>query len=114
VFKVSKKKSEAPRDACVLEIAESLKKENWDVNANIEGWSKPDKVGPYMPDVVAKKPGCLTRICQVATEDMFKGNERDYQDLKNYCANYDFHFYMIKDGKRTQINPEDVKSDSKK
>jgi hypothetical protein len=111
---VSKKKVEEPRDACVLEIAQALKKDNWEVNANLEGWNKPGKVGSMVPDVVAKKPGCLTRICQVATEDMFKDNPRDYQDLKNYCAEYDFHFYMIKDGKRVQVNPEDFRGKSKK
>jgi hypothetical protein len=114
VFLLSKKKDEQSRDSCVLEIAQALKKDNWEVDANLEGWNKPSQIGSQTPDVVAKKPGCLTRICQVATEEMFKENPRDYEDLKNYCANYDFHFYMIKDGKRTQVNPEDIKAESKK
>ncbi len=111
---MGKKKDEQSRDACVLEIAKALKSDNWDVNANLEGWNKPDKMGSHTPDVVAKKSGCLPRICQVATEDMFKDNPRDYQDLKNYCANYDFHFFVIKDGKRTQVDPEDFKDKNKK
>jgi hypothetical protein len=114
VFLLSKKKDEQSRDACVLEIAESLKKEKWEVNANLEGWKKPDKVGPYTPDVVAKKSGCLTRICQVATEDLFRVNEKEYWDIKKYCDEYDFQFYVIKDGKRVQVNPEDFRGKSKK
>ncbi len=103
---MSKKKTDESHDSCVLEIAEALKKEKWDVNANLQGWDKPSKVGSFVPDVVAKKKGCLTRICQVATEDMFKGNKKDYIDLKKYCEEYDFHFYVIKGGKRVQIDPE--------
>jgi hypothetical protein len=103
---LSKKKPDQTPESCVLEIAQTLKKDNWEVQANAEGFSKPEKVGPMTPDVIAKKPGCLTQICQVATEDMFKGNQRDYQDFKNYCAEYDFHFYILKDGKRVQVDPE--------
>jgi len=105
---MSKKEPEKSHDACVLEIAEELKKDNWEVNANLEGWSKPSKMGPVIPDVVAKKEGCLTRICAVATPEMFNGDKKNYQDLRNYCAEYDFHFYMIKDGKRVEINPNDL------
>jgi hypothetical protein len=105
---MSKKESEKSHDACVLEIAEELKKDNWDVNANLEGWSKPSKMGPAVPDVVAKKEGCLTRICEVATPELFKGDEKNYQDLKDYCAEYDFHFYMIKDGKRVEVDPNNI------
>jgi hypothetical protein len=106
---MSKKKTEEARDTCVLEIAEALKKDKWEVNANLQGWDKPSKVGTFVPDVVAKKEGCLTRICQVATEEMFKDNKRDYIDMKNYCDEYDFHFYVIKDGKRVQIDPNEFK-----
>jgi hypothetical protein len=99
-------KIEETRDSCVLEIAEELKKDNWTVNANLEGWSKPSKVGPTVPDIQATKKGCLTRICQIATPEMFEGNKQNYRDLKNYCNEYDFQFYIIKDGKRVKIDPQ--------
>jgi hypothetical protein len=107
---MSKKKPEeaSNHDECVLAIAQELKKDKWEVNANLPGWGKPAQVGPYVPDVQAKKPGCLTRICQVATEDMFKGNRDEYLELTNYCAEYDFHFYVVKDGKQVEINPADL------
>jgi hypothetical protein len=52
---MSKKKSEEPHDACVLAIAEELKKDKWDVNADLDGWNKPSKFGSVVPDVVARK-----------------------------------------------------------
>lgn len=103
---MAKKKSTESHDACVLEIAQELKKDHWEVNANLEGWSKPSKVGPFVPDIQARKKGCLTRICQVATQEMFEGNKERYVDFKNYCDEYDFQFYVIKDGKRQQIDPQ--------
>lgn len=103
---MTKKKIAESHDACVLEIAKELKQDNWEVNANLEGWSKPSKVGPLVPDVQAKKKGCLTRICQVATPEMFEGNKERYLEFKNYCDEYDFHFYVIKGGKRQQVDPQ--------
>ncbi len=101
-----KKKVEETHDACVLEVAQALKKENWTVNANLEGWNKPPKVGPIVPDIQATKKGCLTRICQIATPEMFEGNKANYLDFKNFCKEYDFQFYIIEDGKRVQIDPQ--------
>lgn len=106
---MSKKKVVKSHDECVLAIAEELKKDRWEVNANLSGWSKPSKVGPFVPDVEAKKEGCLTRICEVVTEEMFKGNKERYAEFKNYCDEYDFRFYVInKDGKREQIDPQSL------
>jgi hypothetical protein len=106
---MNKKEASKPHDACVLAIAEELKKEKWEVNANIEGYSKPAKIGPYIPDLVAKKEGCLTRICEIATEEMFDGDKDRYIEFKNYCDEYDFHFYVIdKDGTRRQVDPKNL------
>ena len=104
---MSKKKSEKQdrHDACVREIASELKKDNWTVKASLEGWDNPTKLGNSTPDVEAKK-GCLKRICEVATEEMFEADKKGYTELRNYCDEYDFHFYIVdKDGKRKQIDP---------
>ncbi len=107
---MSKKRVEEPHDACVLAVAEELKKDNWTVKANVDGYSKPSKVGPLIPDVVAQKKGCLTRICQIATPEMFEGNKDRYQEFKNYCDEYDFHFYIVEqDGKRKEVDPRSFK-----
>jgi hypothetical protein len=101
-------------DECTLEVAKALKSDNWDVKANLPGWEKPDKIGPLIPDVEASKKGCMKRICQIATKEMFEGNEKNYRDFKNYCADYDFQFFMIKDGKRVPIDPATFGKENKK
>jgi hypothetical protein len=94
-------------DACVLAVAEELKKDNWEVKANVEGYSKPSKVGPLVPDIVAQKKGCLKRICQIATPEMFDGNKDRYHEFKDYCDEYDFHFYIVeKNGTRKEVDPQ--------
>jgi len=106
---MSNKKNEDSHDTCVLAVAEELKKAKWEVNANVEGYSKPLQVGPIVPDIVASKKGCLTRICQIATEEMFEGDKARYAEFENYCAEYDFHFYIIdKDGKRKEVDPQSL------
>ncbi len=104
---MSKKESEKhdSHDLCVREIANELKKDNWEVKASLEGWEQPTKLGNSTPDIEAKK-GCLKRICEVTTEEMFEDNKERYIEFKNYCDEYDFHFYIVdKDGKRRQIDP---------
>ncbi len=102
-----KKKAEeqGSHDECVRVVANELKKENWQVKANLEGFEKPDAIKGISPDIEAKK-GCLRRICEVATEEMFAGDKERYIELRNYCDEYDFHFYVVgKDGKRKEIDP---------
>ena len=105
---MSKKKSEklTAHNTCVREIADELKKDNWAVKASLEGWEKPSKIGEIIPDIEAEK-GCLKRICEVATEEMFEGDKERYKEFKNYCDEYDFHFYVVdKKGRRRQIDPK--------
>ena len=93
-------------DECVKEIAEELKADKWDVKANVEGAEKPSKIGAFTPDIEATKKGCLRRVCEVLTEKDFGGDKERYIEFKNYCDEYDFHFYVVgKDGKRREIDP---------
>jgi hypothetical protein len=102
-----KAQEENSHDSCVREIAEEMKKDKWEVKADVPGFEKPPKVGEFQPDLVAKKDGCLSRICEVVTEDMFEGDKQRYIEVKNYCDEYDFHFYVVdKDGKRRQVDPK--------
>jgi coproporphyrinogen III oxidase len=106
---LAKKKTtnEKSHDECVRELVQELKAEKWEVKANIEGAEKPFRIGNFTPDIEATKKGCLHRICQVLTEKDFKGNKEAYIEFKNYCDEYDFHFYVVdKDGKRRQIDPQ--------
>ncbi len=104
----NKKAEEKPNshDSCLREIAEEMKKDKWHVKADLPGFEKPAKIGEFLPEMFAEKEGCLSRICEVVTEDMFKGDKQRYIEVKNYCDEYDFHFYVVdKDGKRRQIDP---------
>jgi len=104
---MGKKKTEGQKshDECVRAIADELRKDKWEVKANVEGGEKPSKIGAFTPDIEAKK-GCLRRICEVVTEKDFGGDKERYIEFKNYCDEYDFHFYIVdKDGKRRQIDP---------
>ena len=110
VFFMPMKKAEKVsdiHDACLREVAEEMKKDMWEVHADLPGFEKPSKIGTYKPDIAATKKGCMKRICEVVTEDMFQGDKQRYQEVKNYCDEYDFHFYVVdKKGKRTEIDPK--------
>jgi hypothetical protein len=106
MVKKEDEKESDQHESCVREVAEEMKKDKWKVKADLPGFEKPDKIGTFTPDLAATKKGCMKRICEVVTEDMFKGNKQRYQEVKNYCEEYDFHFYLVgKDGKRTEIDP---------
>lgn len=95
-------------DEAVQMLADQLKKDNWEVETNKKGSEKPFKIGRFTPDIIAKKGG-LKQICQILTKKDFIGDKQRYIEFKNYCNNYDFHFYVIsKDGKRLQIDPNTI------
>ncbi len=103
-----KTKIQENHDACVMAVAEELKRDNWLVKADVEGYEKPPMIGPkYVPDIQAEKKGCITRICEIATPEMFEGDIQRYSEFRNYCNEYDFHMYVVdKDGTRRQIDPQ--------
>ena len=104
---MNKEKSKTQEhDECVRAIAEEMKKDKWEVKADLPGFEKPEKIGEFLPDLEAKKPGCMRRICEVYNEEMFGGDKQRYIEVKNYCDEYDFHMYIVdKDGKRREIDP---------
>jgi len=102
-----KENNQKSHDECVRELAQELKADKWDVKANMEGADKPSKIGAFTPDIEAKKKGCLRRVCEVVTEEDFGDDKERYIEFRNYCDEYDFHFYVVdKDGKRSQIDPK--------
>ena len=44
-----KTKSEENHDACVRAVAEELKRDNWLVKADVEGYEKPSEVSQRLP-----------------------------------------------------------------
>jgi hypothetical protein len=104
----NKKPQDKPdfHDACVREIAEEMKKDQWQVKADLPGFEKPTQIGNFLPDIMAEKKGCMRRICEVVTEEMFEGDKQRYVEVKNYCDEYDLNFYVVdKAGKRREIDP---------
>ena len=100
---VDKQKS---HDESVRAIADELKKDKWDVKANVEGAEKPSKIGALTPDIEAHK-GDLRRICEVVTEKDFQGDKQRYTEFRNYYDEYDFRLYVVdKDGKCKEIDPK--------
>jgi hypothetical protein len=96
---------ENSHDKCVRQIAEKLRTDKWKVKTTLGSRNKPDKIGKFTPDIEAEK-GCLRRFCEVLTEKDFEGDMQRYVEFKNYCDEYDFHFYIVgKNGKRQEIDP---------
>ncbi len=106
-MKQKKPEEQNSNDSCVREIAEEMKKDKWEIKADLPGFEKPAKIGEFQPKLEANKKGCMRRICEVVTEEMFEGDKQRYIEVKNYCDEYDFHMYVIgKDGKRKEIDPK--------
>jgi hypothetical protein len=96
---------ENSHNECVRQIAEKLRKDKWKVKTTLGSRNKPDKIGKFTPDIEAQK-GCLRRFCEVLTEKDFEGDKQRYIEFKNYCDEYDFHFYIVdKDGTHKEIDP---------
>ncbi len=62
------KSSQSKHDAEVKDIARDYEKKGWSVEADVKGYRKPDTIGGYRPDVVAKK-GPRRDIVDVETPD---------------------------------------------
>ena len=93
-------------DHSIRTLANELKKDKWEVKANVEGAEKQPKIGAFTPDILARKGG-LKRICEILTEKDFEGYKQRYIEFKAYCDEYDFHFYVLdKNGKLQKIEPD--------
>ena len=69
------KRSQSKHDIEVKRIAKELEKKGYKVKADIRGYSKPETIGGYRPDVVAQK-GKEKKIVEVETSESVK-NARD-------------------------------------
>jgi len=61
-------RSQSRHDAEVRRIAERLEDQGYEAQADIRGYSKPDTIGGYRPDVIGQK-GHERKIYEVETPD---------------------------------------------
>ena len=75
-------KSQSKHNAKVREIAEKLKKQGFDIQADIPGYAQPNTIGGYRPDVVGTK-GKEKKIHEVETPDSVN-SARDQKQQKAF------------------------------
>jgi len=76
------KTQQSAHDKQVKGVAQSLKRQGYDVRADVPGFKKPPTLGGYRPDVVAEK-GKSRKIIEVETPDS-KGSKRDCAQQKAF------------------------------
>ena len=97
------KTSQTKHDTEVKRIAQDLKAKGYDVDADIRGFSQPDTIGGYRPDVVGTK-GKQKKIVEVETTDSV-GSARDqkqqqaFQNAANRSKNTSFERKVVKSKK---------------
>lgn len=75
------KSSQSKHDAKVRQISRDFEEKGFNVKADIEGYSKPETIRGYRPDVIAQK-GSQRKIVEVETPDSLKST----RDLKQQQA----------------------------
>ncbi len=81
------KKSQSKHNAEVQRIANQFKKQGFEVKADISGFSKPNTISGYRPDVVAMK-GKQRKIIEVETPDSVdSARDRKQQQAFRRAAN---------------------------
>lgn len=76
------KKSQSRHDNEVKRITREFKKKGYDVKADIPGYSRPDTISGYRPDIVATK-GNQTKIVEVETTESIS-SARDIKQSKAF------------------------------
>ena len=61
-------RAQSKHNAEVRKVATDLKKKGYNVNADVRGFSRPDTIGGYRPDVVGRK-GAERKIVEIETPD---------------------------------------------
>lgn len=81
------KSSTTIHDGKVRQIAERLKKQDWDVKADLPGCSKPKPIGKdsKIPDVEARKRGA-TRLFEVETPETLEAHKKQQATFRRSAA----------------------------
>ena len=81
------KRSQSKHDATVRNTANRLKKQGYDVKADVSGFKQPDTIGGFRPDIAAKK-GEKKIIVEVETPDSVDST-RDQNQQKAFRKSAD-------------------------
>jgi Holliday junction resolvase len=74
---------QSKHDQKVRQVAKKLKKEGWQVKADLSGYDQPDPIGKggFIPDVVATKVGA-ERIIEVETSETLKADKKQHEAFR--------------------------------
>ena len=94
------KRSQSKHDTAVRRLANQYKRQGYDVEADVKGFSKPDTIGGYRPDVVAKK-GKQRKIVEVETTESVssardEGQQRAFRRAAKRSENTTFRRLVVK------------------
>lgn len=78
-----KSKQASKHDRKVGQIARQLKKEGWNVEADLPGFDNPDPIGKnrHVPDIRATKGG-VERLIEVETKDTLQGDKEQHATFR--------------------------------
>ncbi len=82
-----KSKQASKHDKKVRQIAQQLKKDGWNVKADLSGFDKPDPIGKkgHIPDISATKAGA-ERIIEVETKDTLQSDKKQQATFRRRAA----------------------------
>jgi hypothetical protein len=74
-------------DIKVKKIAKKLKKEGWDVKADLKDFDRPDSIGKHghIPDIQAQKAGA-TKLIEVETRDTLQKDKKQHEAFRKSAA----------------------------
>lgn len=78
------KRQQSKHDQAVEKTADYYRKLNFKVQADIQGFEKPDLINRKRPDVIAKK-GKETILVEVETKDSIKTDQTQIKTFQNYA-----------------------------
>ena len=75
------KTKQSIHDKKVEQIARKLERQGWKVKADLPEHEKPGKIGKYVPDIEATKPG-TRKIFEVETKDSIENDKEQISTFK--------------------------------
>ena len=80
-------KNQSKHNSKVRKTVNKLKREGWNVKADLPGFQKPGPIGKgnFIPDIVAKKKGAK-RIIEVETPDTMKKDKKQHEAFNRSAA----------------------------